>query len=129
MERTAGCRGRIVKFNIMIVFVLILTAVWCFCGCSENKEQAASMSPVVRIDLGSSTASGVVYERTEEELVIVTAGHVLKKHYPGEEHFTVKVVFGEVQVSASEVFLSETSETAFITIPLPAIPEEILKDC
>lgn len=129
MERTAGCRGRIVKFNIMIVFVLILTAVWCFCGCSENKEQAASMSPVVRIDLGSSTASGVVYERTEEELVIVTAGHVLKKHYPGEEHFSVKVVFGEVQVSASEVFLSETSETAFITIPLPAIPEEILKNC
>jgi len=128
MKRTEGCRGGRQKIRIRML-ALMLAAVWCFCGCGENKEKAVILSPVVRIDLGSSKASGVVYERTEENLVIVTAGHVLKKDFPAREYSSVKVVFGDVSVSASEVFLSGTSETAFITIPFREIPKDILENC
>lgn len=172
MKKTTGCRVGKCNFKIMIGFVLVLAAVWCFCGCGANKTKVADLSPMVRIDLGSSTASGVIYERTEEELVIVTAGHVLKGHvsmpagqpvtegfsvseessvlgepsgpeessvlgeFSGtaessviESHVGVKVILGDSAIMASEVFVSENSETAFITIPIATIPEEILEKC
>lgn len=148
MKKTTGCRVGKCNFKIMIGFILVLAAVWCFCGCGANKIKAADLSPMVRIDLGSSTASGVIYERTEEELVIVTAGHVLKGHVSmpagqlvtegfsvpedssvKESHMGVKVIFGDTVMMASEMFVSENSETAFITIPIATIPKEILGKC
>lgn len=160
MKKKTGCRVGKCNFNIMIGFVLVLAAAWCICGCGANKTKVADLSPMVRIDLGSSTASGVIYERTEEELVIVTAGHVLQGHVSMsagqsvtkgfsvpeessvlgessgtaetsviESHVGVKIIFGDTVMMASEMFVSENSETAFITIPIATIPKEILEKC
>ena len=129
MRRTKGLRGDSYKFNIMIVCVLMLAAVWCFCGCSANQDNVAVLSPIVGIDLGSSAASGVIYECTEEELVIVTAGHVLAGQASGESAASVEVIFGETRVMTSEMYISGNSETAFVTIPLKGLPEELLENC
>ena len=107
----------------------MFAAIGCLCGCGENKEKTVPLSPIVGIDLGSSAASGVIYECTEEELVIVTAGHVLAGQASGERAASVEVIFGETRVTASEMYISGNSETAFVTIPLNGLSEDVLENC
>ena len=143
MKKNEGFGNGRGKFAIMRVLVILMAVAGCFCGCGEKKEKTADISVVVRIDLGVSTASGVIYERTEDALIIVTAGHVLEEMVSQKmasaedssarvavaELFSGETSVGELPVKVSDVFLSQTSETAFLAIPSKEIPPEIWENC
>ena len=82
-----------------------------------------SPEPIVKIIAGEVTGSGVLYEKTEEELIVVTAGHVLEQVRESGE--MVEILLGDADsVQTASYIISETSETGFLCIPRKEIAEE-----
>ena len=116
-----------------VVTMLLLTG----CGTQAEREQEAELEmkqelepeleqtvePIVKVIAGNSSGSGVIYERTDSALIIVTAGHVLEM---GDG--AVEIVFEDgCSVSAESYIISQTSEVAFVNISLADIPEKNTK--
>lgn len=84
-----------------------------------NLQQKA-LQYVVKVQLGASMGSGVLYEKTEEQLVIVTASHVLK-----QEKGQAQVTFYDgLTVESDSYYISDSSDLAFINVPLASLTNQ-----
>ncbi len=93
---------------------------------NEDTNAGENLEPIVEVDAGDLRGSGVLYDRTDEALIVVTAGHVLAQADGADE--PVEVVFGDgFSVNVAEFVVSDASETAFISIPIEEIPSENLE--
>lgn len=91
-----------------------------------SEEADKALEPIVKIVAGDMTGSGVLFDKTEEELIIVTAGHVLEQVY--EAGAPVEVVFGDGYfLETASYVISESSEAAFISILSAEIPGKHLQ--
>ena len=124
----------------MVVTVLL-------CGCSAKQgleatkewEESQQVSDVqsketlnvneeirhslVQIEAGEVGGSGVIYKITEENMIIVTAGHVLEQ---AEDNVTV-TFFNGATVESNTYQCSLTSEVAFIELHLSDISQDNLR--
>lgn len=102
-----------------VMFAALITAFLTACG----SEETEAVSPVVQIDAGGVTGSGIIFEQREDSLVIVTAAHVLQTATD-----TVEIIFADDYVAESASYtLSQTSDIAFADVPLETIPKEHLQ--
>lgn len=84
--------------------------------------QRASSGAMVQVRVGQTTGSGVIWNMTKENLVIVTAEHVLTQ---GEG--AVTVCFADGFTADAGEFMADTGmDLAFLTVDLQEIPEESL---
>ncbi len=151
------------KILLLLILILGLTA----CGAEENlfqtyeflrpedsenenlagmlKEQACGA--MVRISAGGLVGSGVIFRMDQNEMVILTAAHVLKEvevQEVCEENaelavIEITLVDGTVLLNKDynskneddvwSVILSQTSDLGIITVPMEQIPEEVFADC
>ena len=135
-KKESDClRGRGLMKVFLVAFFLVISLAGCGrniekteqSGQAEQTVQSTDKSePIVRLVAGDMTGSGVIYGRTEEQLIIVTAAHVLEQ--VNESGATVEVVFGdEYSAETTSYIISRTSETAFVCIDLGDIPNENLE--
>ncbi|MBO5336500.1 MAG: trypsin-like peptidase domain-containing protein [Lachnospiraceae bacterium] len=98
-----GYRNRLVLICVILFAVMLA-------GCGNASEE--ELSPIVQIAAGEITGSGVVYKNNEENMIIVTAAHVLQSAKD-----SVEVIFedGSVVESSSYV-ISNSSDVAFIRV-------------
>lgn len=109
------------KFKgILIVLFAALMSVF-LTGCGEEKAEA--VSPVVQINANGVTGSGIIFKQSEDSLVIVTAAHVMQTVTD-----KVEIVFADDYMAESNSYaLSQTSDVAFIEIPIEKIPQAHLE--
>ena len=74
---------------------------------------------VVQVVAGNLKGSGVVYQKMEDSLIIVTAAHVLEQ---GMESVTV-TFSDELEVTTDDCYISGHSDLAFVNIPLSSLPK------
>lgn len=113
---------------IIGVWGLTLAAFLAGCGAQAEKNAEASGatpdSPLVRILAGDTAGSGVIFECGEDALVILTAVHVLQSAAQTGE--AVEVLFGDgTSAETDSCILSQTSETAFVNLPLEKLPWDV----
>lgn len=78
----------------------------------KSGEGEEEMQPVVQLSAEGLEGSGIIWKQTQEQLVVVTAAHVVE----GIKE-PVKVKLGETfEVEGDSVFISETSDLAFVSI-------------
>lgn len=87
---------------------------------SMKPEEFAQENTIVRVESGSLTGSGVIYEKREDFLLVITAAHVLEQE---TEKVTV-TFFEEVSVESAACYISSDADLAFLKIPLAWIPKE-----
>lgn len=111
------------KTSRALILIFIMIGVMVFSGCAgkiepENKEQ--SRKAAVQVAAGALWGNGVIYEAGEDELVIVTAGHVLAQ--AGE---SVRVVFYDgVEVEVTDYVLTEGADCGFLIVSYALLPAE-----
>lgn len=115
--------------NILLLLLLLN-------GCAEKRQEAEEVqvseentgitqvleedTGIVQVLSGTSCGSGIVYEITEQDLVVLTAGHVLSA-----EEATVELVFGDnVHVQGEKCLISDMADIAFVTVKRSDIPKE-----
>lgn len=95
--------------NLLVLIGITLFATM-LSGCGSASVEA--LSPIVRISAGEIAGSGVIYEKKEDYLVIVTAGHVLQSATD-----SVEVIFEDGSVTESSFYvISNSSDVAFIRV-------------
>lgn len=104
------------------VGVLLLACMLSVSGCSnasDDKKQS-----IVCVQAGASSGSGVIYEKTEDMLIIATAAHVLE-----QESGQVEVTFcDDLTVQSSSCYVSANSDLAFVNVPLSALSDKQIKN-
>lgn len=96
------------------VVMVIMAAILAGCG---NKGKEGTL-PIVEIKAAEMSGSGVIYERNEDALIILTAGHVLQTAPD-----SVEVIFEDGFVAESSSYsVSQTSDIAFINISMDSLP-------
>jgi len=106
-----GYRNRLALICVILFAVMLA-------GCGNASEQ--KLSPIVQIAAGEITGSGVVYENNEENMIIVTAAHVLQSAKD-----SVEVIFEDGSVvESNDYVISNTSDIAFVIVGGETIEEE-----
>lgn len=105
---------RILAGVIVAMAAVMLTA----CG----SQKAEAVSPIVQITANGISGSGILYEQRGDNLVIVTAAHVLQA-----ADDKVEIIWADGYVAESNSYtLSQTSDVAFINVSTEAIAKEQL---
>lgn len=115
--------------GIIVCITVILTALLLAGGEDKPAEEnltdvlkKALSGTMVRIYAGEVSGSGIIYKVDKEEMVIVTAGHVLE-----QTEGDVWVSFlDDWAVACSEYRIAADADAAFICLPLTGIPQENL---
>ena len=92
---------------VLICFILFATIL---SGCGSDSGEV--LSPIVQIKAGEITGSGVVYKNNEENMIIVTAAHVL---HASKDSVEVLFEDGSV-VESNDYVISNTSDIAFVIV-------------
>ena len=82
------------------------------------------MWPIVRIEAEGVIGSGVVFEKKEDRLVVLTAGHVVQ----GMPEKVEVVLQGNEKIESAIYVVSQASDIAFITIPVAAVSTELWQE-
>lgn len=102
---------------MLALICIILFAIMLF-GCGNASEE--TLSPIVQLTAGEITGSGVVYENNEENMIIVTAAHVLQSAKD-----SVEVIFEDGSVvESNDYVISNTSDIALVVVGGETIEEE-----
>lgn len=110
------------KMLVAGMMVLLLLAVGSFFGYQADKENKVS-SGAVLVQTPFLSGQGVVYEKRETGIYLVTAGHVMEGMALGE---TCTVQFVKGQNAKAELFyLSEVADIAFLFVSSEQVPEKI----
>lgn len=83
----------------------------------------APENTVVTITAGNLHGSGVIYEKKENELIILTAAHVLEQE---RENITI-TFWDDFVVESGDTYVSPNADLAFIKVPLSSTPQERLQ--
>ena len=98
-----GYRNRLALICVILFAVMLA-------GCGNASEE--ELSPIVQIAAGEITGSGVVYLNNEENMIIVTAAHVLQSAKD-----SVEVIFEDGSVvESNDYVISNTSDIAFVVV-------------
>lgn len=109
-----------------------LLALLLFCsGCGraadtnepENSIQNVMENTVVTITAGNLHGSGVIYEKKEKELIILTAAHVLAQE---RENITI-IFWDDFAVESEDAYVSLNADLAFIKVPVDSLSQERLQ--
>ena len=102
--------------RLALICVILFAVMLAGCG-NASKEK---LSPIVQIAAGEITGSGVVYQNNEENMIIVTAAHVLQSAKD-----SVEVIFEDGSVvESNDYVISNTSDIAFVVVGGETIEEE-----
>lgn len=86
--------------------------------------QDAAKGVIVQIHMNQVGGSGVIWQVEEEQLVIVTAAHVL-----AENSGQVQITFADgYEVESSEYIIEASADIAFVYVPVGNIPLEHLSE-
>lgn len=120
----------------VILSIMLILEVTILSGCADSGTEDAEAvfqerteGTVVQIRTDKLLGSGCIWSITEEETVIVTAGHVL------EDAQDIQLTFGDTTVISGsrqeswEWHVSQGSDLGVIRIPAEDIPEEVSKTC
>lgn len=107
------------------VGVLLLACMLSVSGCSNASDDTGdTKQSIVCVKAGDSLGSGVIYEKTEDMLIIATAAHVLE-----QENCQVEITFyDDLTVQSSSSYVSASADLAFINLPLSALSDEQAKN-
>lgn len=92
---------------ILLVLGLLL-------GCVGSAIVTEPESVIVQVAAGNLRGSGVIYQKNDDYLIVVTAAHVLVQ---GIENITV-TFSDEFAVATDDYYISNHSDLAFVNIPL-----------
>lgn len=110
------------KAGFLLVSTVILAVLAVGCG-SASTGRSDTARQLVRVKSGNLTGSGVIYKKTSDMLVIVTAAHVL------EQSQTNEITFYDGQSVAGEsCYVSYSSDLAFINVPLSEMTDSRIED-
>lgn len=88
-------------------------------GCVGSALGAEPESVIVQVSSGNLKGSGVIYQKNDDSLIVVTAAHVLVQ---GSE--AVSVIFSDAsEVTTADYYISNHSDLAFVNIPLSVLSE------
>ena len=102
-----------------IIFMIII--LWGLTGCGKIEMQEEDIKAAIGIECGAISGKGVIYEDTDEYLIILTAAHVLELQKEGQP---VRVAFSKDKiVQGIEIIISETSDIAFVKLSKSSLEE------
>lgn len=106
-------------------------------GCGRNAAENSDVTQrIVCVKSGALTGSGVIYKKTDDMLVIVTAAHVLEQGQSGQnkqgqakpEAWAEIIFFDGFTVPGDPCYMSYSSDLAFINVPLSELTDSQRKD-
>lgn len=101
--------------------VLAIIGMLLACLYSATPVEAASV--VVQVEADNLRGSGVLYRNNGENMIVVTAAHVLEQN-----EGTITITFSDgYSVPCNTFYISATSDLAFLNIPLQEIPDKNAK--
>jgi len=122
MERE---KGRVKKFIIMAMLGVSLWVSFTACATEADKDEEDLTRSLVTIQKGDISGSGVIWETDEDNVTIVTAGHVLDG-----DAADIRVGFCDGTVAESTTFVKATdSDVAFVKVDRFMLSDKTQKLC
>jgi len=104
----------------ILLFALLLSLT----GCGHDEYAESDMLPayLVSVTAGEANGSGILYQKDQHWLYVLTAAHVVSGMEPGGQ---AALRFRDGwEISANNISASATTDIALIRIPLDEIPDE-----
>ncbi|MCI8542779.1 MAG: trypsin-like peptidase domain-containing protein [Lachnospiraceae bacterium] len=104
----------------ILLFALLLSLT----GCGHDEYAESDMLPayLVSVTAGEANGSGILYQKDQHWLYVLTAAHVVSGMEPGGQ---AALRFRDGwEISANNISASATTDIALIRIPLDKIPDE-----